>query len=147
MDFKIRNATKSDFIGVYNLLKQLWSDLDLDSNNQALNEIYLKAVDSGVQRLIVGEIENKIVGFCSLTIKNNLWQVGNLGHVDELVVDKNFRGNGYGIALIDSITQIAKDLKCKRIELDSAFHRKEAHRFYESLEYENRAYLFSKQVD
>ncbi len=49
--------------------------------------------------------------------------------------------------MIGSITQIAGDSKCKRIELDSAFHRKGAHRFYESLGYGNRAYLFSKQLD
>jgi glucosamine-phosphate N-acetyltransferase len=94
MDFKIRNATDSDFNELFDLLKQLWPDLDLDF--QALNEIYLKAIDSELQRLIVGEINEKIVGFCSLTIKNNLWQAGNLGHVDELVIDKVFRGKGYG---------------------------------------------------
>lgn len=91
-------------------------------------------------------INEKLVGFCSLTIKNNLWQAGNLGHVDELVIDKDYRGKGYGKELIDSITQIAKDLKCKRIELDSAFHRKGAHSFYESIGYENRAYLFSQKL-
>jgi GNAT superfamily N-acetyltransferase len=101
----------------------------------------MKAIDSEVQRLIVGEIDNEIVGFCSLTIKNNLWQAGNLGHVDELVIDK-----GYGKKLIESITQFARDLKCKRIELDSAFHRKGAHSFYESIGYENRAYLFSQKL-
>ncbi|MGD9202263.1 MAG: methyltransferase domain-containing protein [Chitinispirillia bacterium] len=48
--------------------------------------------------------------------------------------------------MIDSITHIAKDLKCKRIELDSAFHRKEAHKFYKSIGYENRAFLFSRTL-
>lgn len=144
MELKIQFAEQNDFHFVFNLLGQLWPDLDLDY--QALNEIYLKAIDSDVQRLIVGVDKGKLVGFCSLTIKNNLWQAGNLGHVDELVIDKSCRGKGYGKKLIDSITQIAKDLKCKRIELDSAFHRKEAHRFYESIGYENRAYLFSQRL-
>lgn len=144
MDFKIRIATNLDFRGVFKVLKQLWPDLDLDY--QALNEIYLRAIDSDMQQLIVGEIDNKIVGFCSLTIKNNLWQAGNLGHVDELVIDKDYRGKGYGKKLIESITQIAKDFKCKRIELDSAFHRKSAHSFYKSIGYESRAYLFSQKL-
>jgi glucosamine-phosphate N-acetyltransferase len=34
----------------------------------------------------------------------------------------------------------------RRVELDSAFHRKQAHRFYEQLGFENRAYLFSKAL-
>ncbi len=70
----IRNAVYSDFDGIFPLLKQLWPDLELDYNR--LKEIYKIGIDSKVQRLIVGEIDNKIIGFCSLTIKNNLWQGG-----------------------------------------------------------------------
>ena len=143
-DLNIRAAEYDDFENIFPLLEQLWPDLELDF--EALFDIYKKGVDSESQRLIVGIIDNKIIGFCSLTIKNNLWQAGNLGHVDELVIDKNCRGKGYGKTLIDRITKIAKDLKCKRIELDSAFHRKNAHRFYESIGYENRAFLFSRTL-
>ena len=51
--------------------------------------------------MIVAESLDQIVGFCSLTIKNNLWQAGNLGHIDELVVDEKYRGQRIGIQLID----------------------------------------------
>jgi ribosomal protein S18 acetylase RimI-like enzyme len=145
MSLIVRNCEITDFAEIFKLLEQLWIDSTLEFDS--LREVFENALKSSQQRLIVGIDNKRIIGFCSLTIKNNLWQSGNLGHVDELVVDKNYRGNGHGKTLIDSITKIAKDLKCKRIELDSAFHRKEAHRFYESLGYENRAYLFSKQLD
>src|SRR5690606_853349 len=112
---------------------QLWTDLPL--NYEELNKIYCRAIDSDMQRLIVGKIRGKIIGFCSLTIKNNLWQSGNLGHIDELVIDHQYRGNGFGKQMIDTITQTARDLQCKRIELDSAFHRKDAHEFYKSIGY------------
>ena len=145
MSLIIRKCEITDFAEIFKLLEQLWIDSTLDFDS--LHEVFENALKSSQQRLIVGVVNNKIIGFCSLTIKNNLWQSGNLGHIDELVVDKNYSGKGYGKTLIDSITKISKDLKCKRIELDSAFHRKEAHQFYESLGYENRAYLFSKQLD
>ena len=143
-DLNIRAAEYDDFENIFPLLEQLWSDLKLDF--KTLFDVYKKGIDSESQRLIVGTVNNKIIGFCSLTIKNNLWQAGNLGHVDELVIDKSCRGKGYGKTMIDSITNIATDLKCKRIELDSAFHRKEAHGFYKSSGYENRAYLFSQRL-
>ncbi|MCP4552989.1 MAG: GNAT family N-acetyltransferase [Bacteroidetes bacterium] len=144
MELKIRLARQADFDSVYNLIKQLWPNMK--SDYKTLNEIYLKGIDSVMQRLIVGELNNQVIGFCSLTVNNNLWQAGNLGHVDELVIDKDYRGKGFGKKMIESITQIARDLKCKRIELDSGFHRKDAHRFYESIGYENRAYLFSRKL-
>lgn len=141
---KIRKATQEDFDEVFNLLKQLWANSKL--NYDLLKIAYNKAVYSEVQKLIVGESMDNIIGFCSLTIKNNLWQAGNLGHIDELIVDNNYRGKGIGSKLMDEITRIAKENQCKRIELDSAFNRKEAHRFYENQGYENRAYLFSKEI-
>ena len=144
MELELRNCRINDFSSVYGLLEQLWINSKLDFDK--LHAIYIRAIKSDNQKLIVGIIESEIVGFCSLTIKNNLWQAGNLGHVDELVVDNRFQGNGIGKKLITRITEIAKKNQCKRIELDSAFHRKEAHKFYESIGYENRAFLFSKEL-
>jgi ribosomal protein S18 acetylase RimI-like enzyme len=131
-----------DYSSIFELLKQLWPDIQL--KYETLQVVYEKALKSKNQKFIIGSIDNKIVGFCSLTIKNSLWQSGNIGHIDELIVDKSFREKGVGRKLLDKVTKIAEANKCKRIELDSAFHRKEAHKFYENLGYENRAYLFSK---
>ncbi len=145
MNLEIRICKQDDFPAIFKLLKTLWIDLDLKF--ETLQIVYRKAIISENQKLIVGIINNQIVGFCSLTIKNNLWQAGNLGHVDELVVDENIRGQGIGKKLIERITEIAQENSCKKIELDSAFHRRNAHSFYESIGYKNRAYLFSKTLN
>ena len=144
MKLNIRQVRKDDFNEIFELLRQLWADSKLDYD--LLMGVYNKAVDSETQKMIVGELDDKIIGFCSLTIKNNLWQAGNLGHIDELIIAQEHRKKGFGKLMMDSIALIAKNLKCKRIELDSAFYRKEAHKFYESVGYENRAYLFSKSL-
>jgi ribosomal protein S18 acetylase RimI-like enzyme len=145
MDLIIRFCIKEDFASIFGLLCQLWPDMDLDYKK--MQEVYKQAIVSDKQKLIVGIYKSNIVGFCSLTIKNNLWQAGNLAYIDELVVDKRYRGQGIGKQLIDKITAIAKENRCKRIELDTAFHRKDAHRFYEKIGYEKRAYKFSKIID
>ncbi len=104
------------------------------------------ALSSVTQHLIVGVQEDRIVGFCSLSLKNNFWKAGCIGNVDELVVDENYRGQGIGKKLINRIEEIAISNQCKQIELDSSFHRKEAHHFYESIGYKSRAYLFTKPL-
>lgn len=144
MNFNIREAELTDFNSVFLLLRQLWPNLDL--NYEELEEVFRRAVNSDNQWLIVVNLENQIIGFCSLSIKNSLWQTGSLGHIDELVVDEKQRGKGFGRALIRAVTDIARKNGCKRIELDSAFHRQKAHDFYESLGFENRAYKFSKKL-
>ena len=80
-------------------------------------------------------------------MKNSLWVARCLGHVDELIVDTQYRGRGLGSELLQSIILRARDRGCLRVELDSAFHREEAHRFYEQHGFENRAYLFSKTLE
>lgn len=144
MELTIRQAEQKDFDAIFCLLEQLWSYKQLDFS--AIQNVYNIALESNTQKLTVSLVDNKIIGFCSLTINNNLWQAGNLGHIDELVIDQVYRRKGFGKNMIDHITEIARKSGCKRIELDSGFHRKEAHQFYESIGYENRAYLFSMNL-
>ena len=67
-------------------------------------------------------------------------------HICELVVDEAFRGKSIGTDLIKTASEVAKKRGCKKIELDSAFNRKRAHNFYNKIGFENRAYLFSKNL-
>jgi glucosamine-phosphate N-acetyltransferase len=140
----LRPCKTDDFAGIVALLIQLWPDKQLDINSIRL--VYDRALSSDSQNYICLTDNNKIIGFASLTIRNNLWQQGFLGHVDELVVDEHYRGRGFGTQLLEHIISLAMHKGCRRIELDTAFHRKDAHRFYEKHGFENRGYVFSKSL-
>jgi GNAT superfamily N-acetyltransferase len=141
-DAKVRAPEPNDFDGIFLLLRQLWPDKAL--HRDELYTVFRKGLDDGREKYLVAICEGRIVGFASLTIKNNLWQEGNLGHVDELIVEMNYRGRGIGMLLLNRIIDLAKEQQCRRIELDSSFERSDAHDFYESHGFEKRAYLFSK---
>ena len=51
-------------------------------------------------------------------------------YVDDLVTAEQWRSHGYGRALNDYLAGRARDEGCGSIQLDSAVHRREAHRFY-----------------
>lgn len=102
----------------------------------------MRGLASELDEYLCAEIKGEIVGFCAYTVLNNFWQQGQISYVYVLVVDEDHKGHGVG-------TMLMKDSKlkgCKLVELDSAFHRREAHSFYEKLGFEKRAYLFSKEV-
>jgi ribosomal protein S18 acetylase RimI-like enzyme len=140
--FQIRPCRNEDFDEVLELLRQLWPDKPLDQ--AALRTVYDRALASDLQRYVCATNGERIIGFGSLTVKNNLWQEGYLGHVDELVVDGEYRDRGIGTQLLEYIVDLAKQKGCRRIELDSAFHRQKAHEFYERHGFENRGFIFSK---
>jgi GNAT superfamily N-acetyltransferase len=139
---QIRACQAEDFEGVVALLRQLWpgKPLELDS----LRSVYDRALTSDRQVYLCAVLDQQVVGFGSLTIKSNLWNEAFVGYVDEMVVDKAQRGRGVGTQILDHLISWARERGCNRIELDSAFHRKDAHAFYERRGFQSRAYLYSK---
>ena len=141
---EIRPCTTEDFAAVLTLLRQLWPTKPLDS--ESLRRIYDRALCSNQQVYLCAVGEGRVAGFGSLTVKSNLWNEGFVGFVDEMIVDQTHRGRGIGTQILDKLISWARDRGCIRIELDSAFHRKDAHAFYERRGFQSRAYLFSKPL-
>ncbi|MHC4697408.1 MAG: GNAT family N-acetyltransferase [Planctomycetota bacterium] len=140
----IGESRASDFKSLIPLLRQLWPDKPIDP--AAVRRIFLDGIASGDHTFLSAYVEGTMIGFCSVARRKSLWQEGLIGNVDELVVDVEHRGMRVGVALLRRITQIAADEGWRRIELDSGFHRKDAHRFYDEMGFEKRAYLFSKRI-
>ena len=144
--YTVRRCRLEDFDGVYALLRQLWPTRNLDV--AALREVFRKGLASDRQAYLCAQVAGgKLVAFGSLSVRNSLWQQGPLANVDELVVDEAWRGRGIGTEMLDRLSDCARELGCRRIELDSALHRKEAHAFYESRGFERLSYLFTRPLE
>ena len=141
---EIREARPEDFNNVFVLLKQLWEKNELQQNK--LESVFLRSLVCDDDKYFCACSKDKLIGFCSVVIKDSLWQEGKIGYINELVVDVSHRGNGIGMGLLNKAIEFAKENMCKRIELDSAFFREEAHKFYLKNGFEKRAYLFSKEL-
>jgi glucosamine-phosphate N-acetyltransferase len=140
----IREAELSDFDEVIELLEQLWPGKEL--SRSALMKVFSACIESPDNFYLCTEVDGKVIGFCSLGIKESLWMEGLVGHINELIVDKSFRRIGIGTELIEAAIAVAKEKGCKRVELDSAFYRDDAHKFYSKKGFINRAYLCSKEL-
>jgi GNAT superfamily N-acetyltransferase len=144
MELLIRDVKARDFDQVFGLLKQLWPNKELDY--EGMKKMFDHNLEAADHYYIVALYGPQIVGFCSLTVKHNLWMQGFLGNVDEMIVEEGYRKQGIGKKLMVRITEIAVEKKCSRLELESSFHREAAHAFYQELGFEKRAYLFSKEL-
>ena len=56
-------------------------------------------------------------------------------------------GKGIGKKLINYCISLAKEKKYHRIRLESGHHRKESHKFYNHLGFEQPAIFFAKDID
>lgn len=144
MNTIIRKATTEDFIEVTGLFRQLWPEKTMDRNK--LSAVFQHMTKSDGYELLCAEKDGRIAGFASLAILRNFWQEGLIMYITTMIVDREHRGRGIGKALLARITEIAKEKGCAKIELESAFHRADAHEFYEKAGFVKRAWFFSKNV-
>ena len=68
-------------------------------------------------------------------------------YIPELIVLKKYQNHGVGKKLINSCITLAKEKKCHRIRLESGNQRKESHKFYEHLGFEQSALSFTLNLD
>jgi len=141
---RIYPASKEDFNDVFPLFEQLWPNKIL--NKADLQKVFYRGIESGTDQLLCAGLNNTVIGFCAYAVVNNLWQEGYISYIYALVVDEKHRGNGIGTMLINKVIEESKTLGNKRVELDSGFPRLNAHKFYEKLGFEKRAYLFSMRM-
>ncbi len=141
MGFSVREAVHDDFEHVYPLFEQLWPNKELNKND--LEKVFKRGVDSHNDVLLCALLDGEIIGFCAYAIMNNLWQEGYISYIYAMVVDEKLRGKGFGSKLIAEAINKSRSQGMKRVELDSGFQREKAHKFYEKLGFEKRAFLFS----
>ena len=126
--------------------KDLWNGFltSLDSLRQASNIDKDKAIGifnkikSNPDHIIgVAELEGKIVGSTTLLIESKFIHNGGLvGHIEDVVVDKNFQGMKIGEKIMKYLLKIAKDRGCYKTILDCTDDVKP---FYEKLGFKHTA--------
>jgi GNAT superfamily N-acetyltransferase len=67
-------------------------------------------------------------------------------YVDDLVTAEAWRSHGYGRLLNEFLVGVARREGCASVQLDSATHRREAHRFYFRERYTITAFHFERLV-
>ncbi len=138
---QIRAATSDDFDSLLVLFRQLWPTKTIVP--ERLREVYARVIVTPSKQYFCAVEGDRVIGMGAVSYKDNLWQEGVIAYVEELVVHEDCRGEGIGTMLLNHLIALAQERKCRRIELDSAFHRADAHRLYERHGLAKRAYLFS----
>ena len=135
-DITIRKLQKDD----------LWNGFlfTLDSLRQASNidkktaEKIFDKINSNPDHIVaVAVIEGKIVGSTTLLIETKfIHNGGKVGHIEDVVVDKEYQRKGIGEKIITYLLRYAKDQGCYKTILDCVDDVKP---FYEKLGFKHNA--------
>jgi len=132
----IRDIEEDDLKnGFLETLDFLRNTSDLDKNKA--NEI-LKKIKQNPNHIIYVAIDNKkIVGSTTLLIEQKFIHDGGLvGHIEDVVVRKNYEGKGIGIKLVTSLLERAKEKNCYKTILDC---KDDVKQFYERIGFKHES--------
>jgi len=114
----IRKIIESDlengFLESLDNLRQT-SNLEQDS----VKNILKKILENENHIIHVAELNGKIVGSTTLLIEQKfIHEGGFVGHIEDVVVNKEFEGQGIGMKLVLSLLDVAKEKKCYKTILN-----------------------------
>jgi GNAT superfamily N-acetyltransferase len=116
--FQIKSATESDVPVIRAFIKKLAAYERL-SHEVVATEDLLRETLFGERRtaeVAIGYLETKAVGFV-LFFHNYSTFLGKPGlYIEDLFVDEEHRGRGYGRALLLHVARLAKERGCGRLE-------------------------------
>lgn len=134
MNFIIQKAEAKDIPSILGLIKEL-AVFERQPNAVLLSEGELKQALFGENPWVfvyVAEMENKVVGMALYYYGFSTW-MGRSLHLEDLIVNDNYRKLGIGRALMNQVIQVAKAEKVERMSWEVLDWNEPAVKFYESL--------------
>jgi len=115
-----RKLLVSDYNTNYlNLMNQLST---IDKENITLEDFnnFINSLDLNHEIYVLDDIKNnKIVGSGTIIIENKIiHNFGKVAHIEDIVVDKDERGRGYGKIIIDHLVNIGHIRNCYKTILN-----------------------------
>ena len=135
-DLIIRELEEKDLVnGFLTTLDSLRETSSM--NNDKVVEIFKKIKSNPEHHIIVAEINGKIIGTTTLLIEPKfIHQGGLVGHIEDVVVDKNFQGKKIGEKIIKYVLEFSKNYGCYKTILDCSDNVKP---FYEKLGFKHNS--------
>lgn len=145
----IREAKKSDLPGIEQLAAELVEAMD-DTAGIGLSLVHKNCRDllsDAHSYLLVAEIKGVIVGFIHLATRRTVLHRGLSGFIDELVITRDYRGQGIGKQLISSAIEKCRQLGCCEVEVSAEKTNSKARGFYKRCGFKERGILLEIDLE
>lgn len=139
----IRPATADDYQQIMEMYNGL---VEEDRYSGHSNDSFDKVINNPSNFLFVAEVDGKLAGFASMSIRTVVRYPAPIAELDELYVDPNQRQHGIGKELMTRVEATAREQGCYRLYIASHFKHEIGHKFYEAIGYDKYGYHFLKNL-
>lgn len=120
------------------IIKTLYSQLTADTANVPTDFPAILKDPNAICLILEKETP---IGMVTCYIRTSL-SSGKKMVIDEIIIDKNYQGRGYGRHLTEHCITVAKTMKLDCVELTCSLTRPDLHKFYESMGFEHTMRLY-----
>ena len=120
IDIVIRPASTDDIPRMCELLAELFSlesDFTPDKEKQTRGLGMLVSNLSGMSHILVAVREGTVIAMATIQTLISTAEGGRVGLVEDVIVDKEFRGQGVGTWLLEGITSWSREQGLRRLQL------------------------------
>ena len=114
-------------------------------NSRSFSESKIRKLSKSNNDVVVVAVkDNKVVGVAHLHNAELFHEMGKIGRIMAIVIDKNHQRIGVGKRLTRYLEKIARDNGCAKMEVTDNIRRNSAHEFYQKLGYLEKPKRFIK---
>lgn len=143
--YQIQKLTKDDY---YNGFLQLLEQLTIVNSRNISYDDFCNQYDkltSNTNIFIIKNEQNKIIATATLLVEIKfIHELSSVGHIEDVVVDTNYRNKKIGKLLVNYLVEYAKNNKCYKVILDCSEKNK---LFYEACNFEFKGIQMAKYFD
>ena len=115
---KIRTATKDDIPVMAELLHELFAiEVDFTPAFAAQAEGLRLLIERESTEIFIAEIDEQVVGMCSVQIHISTAKGREVGVVEDVVIDVDYRGQGIGASLLRRLEEWSVQRGLTRLQL------------------------------
>lgn len=143
----VRNASEQDIPILLQLLYDLGRPKPKEDDVNTFENLLRNYFTDSDKKILVAELDDQVVAMVSVMFLSRLNQFTMEMYIPELIVLKKYQNHGIGKKLIYACVDLAQEKKCHRIRLESGNQRKDSHKFYKHLGFEQSALSFTKNLE
>jgi predicted N-acetyltransferase YhbS len=142
MTVMLRRATEADAKHVASLL----AELGYPSSEAEVQDRLCRSLHNRTSCFFVAQSASEIVGLISAELVPYFPNGSTISRITTLVVSSGHRSQGIGEKLLATVADFAREHHCSGIEITSAEHRLDAHRFYQRVGFSRTSFRFFRTL-
>ena len=140
--YQISKLSKNDY---YNGFLSLLEQLTIVNSSEVSYDDFCKQFDKINSNIFIIKHEGKIIATGSIFIEHKfIHKLSCIGHIEDVVVDMNYRNKGLGKLLVNYLVKYAKLYNCYKVILDCSEENK---KLYENCGFEHKGVQMSIYFD